>query len=93
LYTAIPEIASTERHKPNDLSRLGEQYLLRFADLVQQLPSYSAEPRPLAPKERATKKLVLVGLWFFGLFSHENLGEIPELVAAHSKFCLNNSKS
>jgi len=73
LYSEIPEVASTGLHNKGDLAKFGEQCLLQFAELIQNVPTYSPEPRALAPKERATRKLVMLALWFVALFSHENL--------------------
>jgi hypothetical protein len=68
LYSVIPELSG----KDEEVSGFGERALMKFADDLEALPAYAAEPRPLATKERASRKLVGVLIWLVGLFSHEN---------------------
>ena len=72
LYTIIPELSSGE-HGEERVKVLGEQALVKFADAVQNLPPYEEELRPLATKERASRRVVGIFIWLASLFSHENL--------------------
>lgn len=72
LYSAIPELSSGERNGRN-LQALGERALMEFAEEAEKLPQYREEQRPLASKEKVSRKLVGAFGWSVRLFSHENL--------------------
>jgi hypothetical protein len=73
LYSAIPEISSTEHQTSKEIEKLGEQALSRFAEAIEPLPVYRAEVRPLEGKEKVTFKFAAAIAWIAALFGHENL--------------------
>lgn len=71
LYAAIPEISS-DSEKKKKLDVLSERSLVRFAEIIQELPPYVPERRKLGQKEKATVKIADMLAWVAGLFAHEN---------------------
>jgi hypothetical protein len=51
---------------------LSERSLLRFAEIIQELPPYVPERRKLGQKEKATVKIADMLTWVVDLFAHEN---------------------
>jgi hypothetical protein len=73
LFSTIPELSDSDLGKGEDIKSLGENSLVKFAEVLEPLPPYSPEPRPLRNKERVQFKFATFVAWVFGLFAHENL--------------------
>lgn len=72
LYSVIPEVSSIE-DSDSSIKQFGEDSLIQFADSLDHLAPYRAEPRPLGSKEKVTFKFTSAITCIAGLFCHDSL--------------------
>ncbi len=71
-YAEIPELQSDDKPGENSYAQVGEQALEKFAQAVEQLPSYSSERPPSTVEEKIQKKVSGKIERIGGLFMHPN---------------------
>jgi len=76
LYTEIPEIPEISEGSEEDnreWQEIGAAALSAFADEVNALPPYTAQLKPVSPKEAVSRRLASRGSKLAAFFVHENI--------------------